>query len=208
MKNQDCDFNPMKVKLKENLTEISKELNHYLEAMENENQCLLGEFAHIRDKFFKIESLASSFYLQCYLSPFTDKYLDLSTSIRNLSKRKHGALIIVQRNDPLDSLIHHGVLVEATFTSSLLESIFFPGSPLHDGAVLIKGNQIVSAAHILPLSNIKITDEKKLGTRHRAAMGLSRLSDALVIVVSEETGNASFAFKEKLYPLNASEVPI
>ena len=86
---------------------------------------------------------------------------------------------------------------------SLLESIFYPGNPLHDGAVLVRENQIVSAANVLPLTKTVISG-KKLGTRHRAAIGLSEQSDALVLVVSEETGKISFAFGGKLYPVNTT----
>ena len=85
----------------------------------------------------------------------------------------------------------------------MLKTIFFPGNPLHDGAVLIRGNQIVSAANVLPLTT-KVISERKLGTRHRAALGLTELSDALVLVVSEETGKVSFAINGNLYPINTA----
>jgi diadenylate cyclase len=123
----------------------------------------------------------------------------LLQSIAHLSERKHGALIVVQRQDTLSSLLSHGTMIQAKFSGSLLESIFYPGSPLHDGAVLIQDDKIVSAAHVLPLSNKEVEDDQKLGTRHRAALGLSELSDAIVIVVSEETGRASFALNGRLY---------
>ncbi|MFP3670953.1 diadenylate cyclase, partial [Priestia sp. SIMBA_032] len=80
----------------------------------------------------------------------------------------------------------------------LLESIFYPGNPLHDGAVLVKNNHIVSAANILPLTKSTEVDPE-LGTRHRAAIGLSEKSDALILVVSEETGRTSFALNGILY---------
>jgi diadenylate cyclase len=108
---------------------------------------------------------------------------------------------VIQRGDPLDSLIQPGITIGAELTHSLLESIFFPGNPLHDGAVLVSQNQIVSAANVLPLSDMS-TGGKKLGTRHRSALGLSERSDALVLVVSEETGRVSFAMNGKLYPIN------
>jgi len=114
--------------------------------------------------------------------------------------RRHGGLIVIEREDPIKSLIQPGVHIGAELTHSLLEAIFFPGNPLHDGAVLVNRNQIDSAANVLPLSEL-YTGEKKLGTRHRAALGLSEVSDALIMVVSEETGRISFAFKGSLYPI-------
>ena len=88
-------------------------------------------------------------------------------------------------------------------TNSLLESIFYPGNPLHDGAVLIKGDKIYSAANVLPLSNV-VLGGKKLGTRHRAALGLSEKSDALVLVVSEESGIISFAIDGSLFSISVT----
>jgi uncharacterized protein (TIGR00159 family) len=126
--------------------------------------------------------------------------MDLTIAIRHLSERRHGALIVVQRNDPLDRLIQAGVPIGASLSHSLLESLFYPGSPLHDGAVLVRANRIVSAGNVLPLSGVD-AGGRKLGTRHRAAIGLTEQSDALVLVVSEETGKTSFAFKGKLYPI-------
>lgn len=199
---QDCDVSPMKQQLQQQLELIAMDIQHSLKALDDENYCLLSEFAQVREAFTKIESLASAYYLNCYLSPYTDNYMDLSIAIRHLSERRHGALIVIQRADPLDSLIQSGTPVGAALSYSLLESIFYPGSPLHDGAVLIRSNQLISAANVLPLSKIA-AGEKKLGTRHRAALGLSESSDALVLVVSEETGLASFAMRGKLYPINA-----
>ena len=151
-----------------------------------------------------MESVAASFYLNCYLSAFTDKFEDLSVCVQRLSHRNHGALIVVERGDPLDPFIQKGTDVGAILTPALLEAIFYPGNPLHDGAVLIRANQIVSAANVLPLTTAVISG-KKLGTRHRAALGLTEQSDALVLVVSEETGRVSFALNGKLYPINTTQ---
>ncbi len=119
-----------------------------------------------------------------------------------MSLRRHGGLIVIQRKDTLENLIQPGIHIGgADLTHSLLESIFFPGNPLHDGAVLVNQNQIESAANVLPLSERYTGGEKKLGTRHRAALGLSEVSDALIMVVSEETGRISFALKGNLYPV-------
>ncbi|WP_028548926.1 sporulation-specific diadenylate cyclase CdaS [Paenibacillus sp. UNC451MF] len=197
-----CDVSPMKEQLKLQLHHIAGKIQRSLDDINNENHCLLSQFDEIREAFNKVESIAASFYLQCYLSSFTNNYLDLSVSIQHLSERRHGALIVVEREDELGPFVHSGIPLEATLTSSLLESVFYPGSPLHDGAVLVRSDRIVSAANVLPVSHAAVED-KKLGTRHRAAIGLTELTDALVLVVSEETGKTSFAFKGQLHPINA-----
>ncbi|WP_391121909.1 sporulation-specific diadenylate cyclase CdaS [Psychrobacillus sp. L3] len=200
MDKSNCDFSPLKEKLKKGLENISIEVNIGLKTLEEDNFCLLGKLATIKEQFEKAEAMAASFYLNCYLSPFTDKYLDISTSIQHLSNQRHGALIVIERENYLDSFIRPGTPIGAMLTHSLLESIFYPGNPLHDGAVLVRSNHIFSAANVLPLSNV-VVGEKKLGTRHRAALGLSEKSDALVIVVSEETGRVSFAMDGELHPI-------
>ena len=200
MDNVRCDFSPMKQTLKEDIGQVITALQSNLEAMDNDNNCLLGNFEKIKEEFLTIEMKAAKFYLNCYLSPFTDKYPELSTCLQHMSKLRHGGLIVIQREDSLESLIKPGIRIGAELTHSLLESIFFPGNPLHDGAVLVSLNEIVSAANVLPLSDV-YTGDKKLGTRHRAALGLSERSDALVLVVSEETGRVSFAFNGNSYPI-------
>ncbi|KON69234.1 hypothetical protein AKG34_10915 [Peribacillus butanolivorans] len=198
--NGNCDFSPMKQILKEDIRQVITELQNNLEAMDNENYCLLGNFEKIKENFVYIDMKAATFYLNCYLSPFTDKYPELSICVQNMSNLRHGGLIVIQREDSLESLIQPGISIGAELTHSLLESIFFPGNPLHDGAVLVTLNHIDSAANVLPLSD-RSSEGKKLGTRHRAALGLTERSDALVLVVSEETGRVSFALNGNLYPI-------
>ncbi|SFS30723.1 sporulation-specific diadenylate cyclase CdaS [Marininema halotolerans] len=197
-----CDFSPLKEKIKESLAGISVQINGIAQAIHVDQGCLLKEFSEIRERFTHIESVAASFYLRCYLAPYTDLYVELAKSIEHLSVRRHGALIVVRRNEDPHPWLQHGVPVGASFTDSLMESIFYPGSPLHDGAVLIVGDQIVSAAHVLPLTNRSI-EGRKLGTRHRAAIGITEQCDALSIVVSEETGRPSFAVNGELYSFRA-----
>lgn len=200
MNNSNCDFSPLKEQLIKELKEVSIEVNIGLDSLKDDNFCLLGKLAMIKKHFEQAEAMAASFYLNCYLSPFTDMYLDISTALQQLSIQRHGALIVVEREDSVDSIIRPGTPLGAQLTHSLLESIFYPGNPLHDGAVLVRSNQIISAANVLPLSSIFV-GEKKLGTRHRAAIGLSEKSDALVLVVSEETGRVSFAMDGELHPI-------
>ncbi|USG68355.1 sporulation-specific diadenylate cyclase CdaS [Brevibacillus ruminantium] len=200
MKWQDCDVSPMKLQVEQELKQLVHEIEDSLLSMNNENQCVLGKLDQIKQRLSSIEATAASFYLYCYLSPYTDMYLELSQTLRHLSHRRHGALIVIQRMDSLDQWVYRGTQIDAAVSSTLLESIFYPGSPLHDGAVLIQTNSIVSAGNVLPLSENRLADAN-LGTRHRAALGLSERSDALILVVSEETGQARFAYQGRLYPL-------
>ena len=116
----------------------------------------------------------------------------LSEAACDLSKEKCGALIVIERDSKLGDYIKTGVELDANMSCELLGNLFFNRSPLHDGAVIIRNGKICAAGCILPSS--KSTDiPKELGTRHRAAVGISEQSDAVVIVVSEETGNISIA---------------
>ena len=156
----------------------------------------------MKEKFNQIEATASTFYLNCYLSDHTDKHEIIASCAQHLSSIRCGALIVIERGMNIDHLIQKGIMIDAILTPALLGAIFYPGNPLHDGAVLIRGNKIISAANVLPLTKENFSG-KKMGTRHRAAVGLSESSDALVLVVSEETGRISFAFEGKLHPINA-----
>jgi diadenylate cyclase len=200
MEDFNCDFSPVKLRLKETMVKIRNELSESIDEVNNEENCLLCRLEDIKKRCIEMESLASSFYLTCYLSAFTDKYEEISKCAQQLSKKQHGALIIIERGNPVDDYIQKGITIGAMITSSLLETIFYPGNPLHDGAVLVRGNTIVSAANVLPLTGQVITG-RKLGTRHRAALGLSDQTDALVLLVSEETGKVSFAMNGNLYPI-------
>jgi len=107
-----------------------------------------------------------------------------------LSDRGHGALIVIQRLDNLDEYIRTGVEMDAKVTSEVLLQIFYPNTPLHDGAAIISGSRILAASCVMPLSASGVltrTPERQVGLRHRAALGISEVSDAVVVVVSEET---------------------
>ena len=122
-----------------------------------------------------------------------DKFLDqLASSVYRLSDKKTGALIALENEDSLDEFALKAVMLNANFSSELLESIFVTTTPLHDGAVIIHDLKIVAASVILPLSEDS-PQFGRMGTRHRAGLGVSQLTDALLIVVSEETGKVSIA---------------
>ena len=114
-----------------------------------------------------------------------------------MSKRRIGALITIQMNTGLEDYIETGIKLDANITGALLINIFIPNTPLHDGAVIIKDNKIAVAAAYLPLSESNLIP-KELGTRHRAAVGISEVTDALTIVVSEETGGVTITKNNEL----------
>ena len=119
-------------------------------------------------------------------------YEEIATAAAWLSARLIGALIVIEQNDGLGEFVASGRAIDAKVSPELLETIFMRGSPLHDGAVIIHGDRILAAACLLPLSsnpNVSLA----LGTRHRAAIGMTEDSDALVLVVSEEDGSISIA---------------
>ncbi len=117
----------------------------------------------------------------------------VSAAVR-LSDRRHGALIVLQRLDNLEDYIQTGVMVDATVTPELILQVFYPNTPLHDGAAIIEGSRLVAASCVMPLSASGVlahTPDRQLGLRHRAALGISEVSDAVVVVVSEESGTVS-----------------
>lgn len=112
----------------------------------------------------------------------------------DMAKGKVGALIVIERAIPLDDIVNTGDIIDARINQRLIENIFFKNSPLHDGAMIISKKRIRSAGCILPVSH-SLDIPKELGLRHRAAMGISQDSDAIAIIVSEETGRISVAIK-------------
>src|SRR5215203_4736298 len=113
-----------------------------------------------------------------------------------LSARQHGALIVIQRLDNLDQYMETGVQMRAEVTPELLLQIFYPDTPLHDGAVIVADGRIVAAACVMPLSASGVlnkTPERQMGLRHRAALGISEVSDAVSVVVSEQSGSISIS---------------
>ena len=115
----------------------------------------------------------------------------------NMSRGKVGALIVIERNLPLDNIVMTGDVIDANINQRLIENIFFKNSPLHDGAMVISKMRVRAAGCILPVSH-DLSIPKELGLRHRAALGMSQESDAVAVIVSEETGSISVAMKGEL----------
>jgi diadenylate cyclase len=130
-----------------------------------------------------------------------DTIADIVSAAIRLSDRQHGALIVLERRDKLGEFIRTGVRLDARVTTELLLQVFYPNTPLHDGAVVISGQSLVAAACVMPLSASGVlnpTPDRQMGLRHRAALGISEVSDAVAIVVSEETGSISVVQNGKM----------
>ena len=112
-------------------------------------------------------------------------------AFREMSDTKTGALVVIGQQSDLSLITEGGICLDAKISSQLIHNIFFKNSPLHDGAVVIEGDRIVAARCILPVTQSDVP--KSFGTRHRAAIGMSEISDAIILVVSEETGAISIA---------------
>lgn len=130
---------------------------------------------------------------------FSDHTIDeLIKAVYAMGKVKTGALIVIEDEILLNEYIRTGIDVDAIVSSQLLINIFEKNTPLHDGAIILRGDRVVSATCYLPLSD-SLSLSKELGTRHRAAVGISEASDSLTIIVSEETGNVSIALRGQIY---------
>lgn len=151
---------------------------------------LVNSVAHSKSKDSKFDFVTSD-----------DKLVESASEIvkacQNMAKNDIGALIVIAPTTVSDNIIETGTSINARLSSALLESIFLTKSPLHDGAVIVKGDRIIAAGCFLPLTPDAAVD-KELGTRHRAALGVTEESDATAIVVSEETGIISIMYKGKI----------
>ncbi|QWV92637.1 diadenylate cyclase CdaA [Geomonas oryzisoli] len=151
--------------------------------------------AEIRQALYRLSLLRNLFEHQ--ESVVRLDLLEFSATVFSLASQRIGALVVFQREELLDDLILHGVPMDSLVSGSLVTSIFMPGSPLHDGAVLVKDGRVALASCHLPLS-VSAEVPQHLGTRHRAALGLSERSDAVIVVVSEERGEVSLSLQGEL----------
>ena len=162
---------------------------------------LLQKVYEIREGLNQLEQGLLHTHLKCCISPSLNVPGEVVIAVSELSAKRHGAIIVIEQEDSLDAYLKGGVAINSCISASILENIFYPGSPLHDGAVVIRNAQILKARCILPLAPYDSELEAlRLGTRHRAAIGISQVSDALILVVSEEKGWISLALKGQFYP--------
>jgi len=203
-KNEDISSEEEEVKqkledLKCQVTELHSDLLCLKQCSRLSN--LLQELYEIREGLNQFEQGLLYTHLKCCISPQIKVPGEVVLAVSNLSARRHGAIIVIEQEKKVDALLQGGVIIDAVMGAAILENIFFPGSPLHDGAVLIRDDHIVKANCILPLApHTSELDALGLRTRHRAALGLSQATDALIIVISEEKGWISIALGGQFYP--------
>lgn len=160
------------------------ELRHALESVGRSNFTKIGLFTSKNVEKEKIDRIKSSIYA-------------ISKSCQTMSESHTGSLIVFENETLLGDVIKTGTLVDAIVSKELIGNIFFVNSPLHDGAVIIRDGRVAAAGCVLPLTHNENLDSQ-LGTRHRAAIGMSEQSDAMIVVTSEETGYISIAYKGEL----------
>ncbi|OGV35806.1 MAG: TIGR00159 family protein [Lentisphaerae bacterium GWF2_45_14] len=148
----------------------------------------------LRRAFAQLGSAAPWVY---HSSKKKEAITEVVTALINMSRQRTGSLIVFERQIGMATIVNSAVPLDSRINSSLIESIFFPNSPLHDGAVIIKNNRIIAAHAILPLPHDE-TQISGIGTRHRAAIGITEETDAVAVVVSEETGIVSIACRGRL----------
>ena len=192
--------------IKEQLEELKSRVTQLHEGIPCLKQCshlssLLQKMYEIREGLNQFEQGLLQTHLKCCISPNIKLPGEVVLALSKLSEKRHGAIIVMEHEDNLDEYLQGGAIIEAPVSAPILENIFYPGSPLHDGAVIIRDSNIRKANVLLPLApHTSELEALGLGSRHRAALGLSQVSDALIIVISEEKGWISMALRGQLYP--------
>jgi len=162
---------------------------------------LLQEVFKLREGLNLLEQGLLQTHLKCCISPGIKVPEEVVLAVSKLSAKHHGAIIVIEQENNLYDYLQGGVIIDAVVSAPVLESIFYPGSQLHDGAVFIRNGRIEKAGCFIRIAHSPSGLEAlNLGTRHRAAVGLSQASDAVIIVVSEEKGWISLALRGQLYP--------
>jgi DNA integrity scanning protein DisA with diadenylate cyclase activity len=194
----------------ETVKEQLDDLNSRVAKLQSDIKCLkqcsrlrnlLQKIYEIREGLDQLEQGLLHTHLKCCISPNIKVPGEVAIALSKLSEKRHGAIIVMEHEKDVDEYLQGGAIVEADVSAAILENIFYPGSPLHDGAVVIRNSNIRKASVLLPLApHTSEIEALGLGSRHRAALGLSQVSDALIIVVSEDKGWISMALRGQLYP--------
>ncbi len=192
--------------IKQQLEELKSRVTQLHDGIPGLKQCsrlsdLLQKMYEVRVGLNQLEQDLLQTHLKCCISPNIKVPGEVVLALSRLSEKRHGVIIVMEYEDNLDQHLQGGVIIDAAVSAPILENIFYPGSPLHDGAAIIRDSKIRKVNVLLPLApHTSELEALGLGSRHRAALGLSQVSDALVIVVSEEKGWISIALQGQLYP--------
>ena len=167
------------------------------------NEQILLQITRLRDALGEMQKFIQDKHLNCCIYPGLPGGPEVARTVHELSTKRIGALIALEREVGLGEYVSSGTVLNAELSTSLLLSLFYPGNPLHDGAVIIRGTSVIAAGCVLPLSadpaHFKL---KGRGMRHRAGVGLTQVSDAIVFIVSEETGTVSMATAGQMVEIN------
>lgn len=191
----------VRARIRTHLDELTDAVQRTSQAFDHGEPCdvLLGKVSDVRRTVQQAEEIMLEYHLQTCLLPEVNGLAEIGVAVARLAERRVGALLAVERRVPVSELVRAGIPLDAKLFSRVLESIFYPGNPLHDGGAIVRDDRVVAAACVFPLAATIPDTSRKFGTRHRAAVGLSEQSDALIIVVSEETGKVSVALGGRLY---------
>lgn len=196
------DFSQLRIEINEKLTEIEKKVNQNIATLSHNDIRIIDIVQKLSRKLLELETTASTYLLNRLLSKYTKCSTELSLAIHKLSRKRQGALIVIEASDPVAPFLHGGIPINAVITSQLLESIFQPDSLLQEGAVLIQSDLLVSASNTLPLTE-QIFWDRAADIRELSAIGLSEKCDALIILITDG-GTTYFSLEGNLFPFSAS----
>ncbi|EJW15833.1 hypothetical protein PAV_7c02090 [Paenibacillus alvei DSM 29] len=196
------DFSQLRIEINEKLTEIEKKVNQNIATLSHNDIRIIDIVQKLSRKLLELETTASTYLLNRLLSKYTKCSTELSLAIHKLSRKRQGALIVIEAGDPVAPFLQGGIPINAVITSQLLESIFQPDSLLQEGAVLIQSDLLVSASNTLPLTE-QIFWDRAADIRELSAIGLSEKCDALIILITDG-GTTYFSLEGNLFPFSAS----
>lgn len=196
------EFPLLRNDLTDKLTQMAALLEQDIATLEHNDIQILNDIDTIAKGLSELESISSTYFLNCLLSEYTDHSKEISRSIHKMSLNGQEALIVLEKNDPVSPLVKDGTPMNAKISSQLLESIFHPESQLSHGAVLIKSDMVVSASNVLPISS-QIFWDRFYNVRELSALGLSEQCDALILLISKDKSTL-FCLHGNLFPFSTS----
>ncbi|WP_136605876.1 diadenylate cyclase [Paenibacillus dokdonensis] len=196
------DYPLLRNDLTDKLTHIEAILEQDIATLEQNDIQILNDIEEITKGLSELESITSTYFLNCLLTEYTDYSKEISRSIHKMSLNCQKALIVLEKNDPVAPLVKDGTPINAKISSQLIESIFHPESQLSHGAVLIQSDMVVSASNVLPVSS-QIFWDRFFDIRELSALGLSEICDALILLISKDKSTL-FCLNGNMFPFSTS----